>query len=141
MDIKEIAVMLGAIVTIISSLEFLNARRNKLLKKEVKEIVKEEVKPIKEYVKKEVADLKEGLTNTTESQLEDMRIDLANKYYVYNDMEKVPDYLAIGFWEKCERYFKMGGNTYIHPMYEKSKNDWKIAVSNMIQNGTSSKME
>ena len=60
-----------------------------------------------------------------ESQLLDMRSDLSNKFYVYDAMEEVDDYLVMSFREKCERYFSQGGDSWIHPMYDKSFK-WKI---------------
>lgn len=60
-----------------------------------------------------------------ESQLLDMRSDLSAKFYIYDAMDEVDDYLVMSFREKCERYFHLGGNTWVKPMYEKSKN-WKI---------------
>lgn len=69
-------------------------------------------------VLKEFKDLKKD-------QLDDMRVDLANKFYVYDQMEVVEDYLYASFNEKCNRYFDRGGDSYIHDLYERSKK-WKI---------------
>lgn len=60
-----------------------------------------------------------------ETQLMDMRNDLSNKFFVYDALEEVEDYLVISFREKCEKYFEMGGNNWIHPVYDKSFK-WKI---------------
>lgn len=54
------------------------------------------------------------------SQMMDMKSDLSAKFFVYDAMEEVEDYLVMSFREKCERYFDMGGDTWIHPMYDKS---------------------
>lgn len=70
-------------------------------------------------------EFKEDLKKIKENELLEMRGDLSNKFYVYDAMEEVEDYLVMSFQEKCERYFAMGGNNWIHPMYDKSKN-WKI---------------
>ena len=60
-----------------------------------------------------------------EDQLLEMRNDLSNKFFVYDAMTEVEDYLVMSFREKCERYFSYGGDSWIHPMYDKSFN-WKI---------------
>lgn len=67
-----------------------------------------------------------------ESQLMDMRSDISSKFYVYDSMEEVEDYLAISFQEKCERYFHLGGNKYIHSLYEKSF-EWKIKPTGYLK--------
>lgn len=67
-----------------------------------------------------------------ESQLMDMRSDLSNKFYVYDAMEEVEDYLALSWQEKCERYFKLGGNNYLHNLYEKSQK-WKIKPTGYLK--------
>jgi len=59
------------------------------------------------------------------NELMDMKSDLSNKFFIYDALDEVEDYLVISFQEKCERYFELGGNTYIHQLYEKSKK-WKI---------------
>lgn len=67
-----------------------------------------------------------------ESQMADMKADLANKFFVYDTMEAVEDYLVISFREKCERYFAMGGDSYIHPMYDKSIK-WKVKPTGYLK--------
>jgi len=66
------------------------------------------------------------------SQLLDMKVDLSNKFYVYDAMDEVEDYLVIGFRNKCEMYFDLGGNTWIKPMYEKSF-QWKIKHTGYLE--------
>ena len=67
-----------------------------------------------------------------ESQLMDMRNDLSNKFYVYDAMEEVEDYLVFAFREKCERYFELDGDSWIHPMYDQSFK-WKIKRTNYLK--------
>lgn len=67
-----------------------------------------------------------------ESQMLDMKSDISNKFFIYDAMEEVDDYLVISFREKCERYFALGGNTWIHPMYEKSFL-WKIKHTGYLE--------
>lgn len=66
------------------------------------------------------------------SQLRDIKIDLANKFFIYDKLEEVEDYLVIGFREKCEDYFKLGGDSYIHPMYDKSFK-WNIKQTEYLK--------
>jgi len=67
-----------------------------------------------------------------ETQLMDMRNDLSNKFFIYDALEIVEDYLVISFREKCEKYFEMGGNNWIHPMYDKSFK-WKIKPTGYLK--------
>lgn len=87
---------------------------------------------LKNY-KKQKDEILNEFKELKESQLLDMKNDLSNKFFVYDDMEEVEDYLVIAFREKCERYFKMGGNTWIHPMYDKSF-QWKMKKTGYIIN-------
>ncbi len=67
-----------------------------------------------------------------ENQLLEMRNDLSNKFYVYDAMQSVEDYLVMSFREKCERYFNMGGDSWIHPMYDKSFK-WEIKPTGYLK--------
>ena len=66
------------------------------------------------------------------TQLMDMRSDLSNKFFVYDALEEVEDYLVISFREKCEKYFEMDGDNWIHPMYDKSFK-WKIRQTGYLK--------
>ena len=66
------------------------------------------------------------------SQLADMRSDLSGKFYVYDAMEQVEDYLVISWQEKCERDFHLGGNSFLHQMYDKSKK-WKVKPTGYLK--------
>lgn len=67
-----------------------------------------------------------------DSQMMDMKSDLSAKFFVYDAMDEVEDYLVMSFREKCERYFEMGGDTWIHPMYDKSF-EWVIKPTNYLK--------
>ena len=86
---------------------------------------------LKEKKEKENKVLKE-LKKLKETQLLDMRNDLSNKFYVYDTLEVVEDYLVMSFREKCEEYFELGGNNWIHPMYDKSF-EWKIKPTSYMK--------
>ena len=75
--------------------------------------------------KKQKSDIMSEFKQIKQSQLADMKSDLSNKFYVYDAMNEVEDYLVMAFREKCERYFQMDGDSWIHPMYEQSFK-WKI---------------
>ena len=76
-------------------------------------------------VLKEIETLKLQQKEIIREQLDEMKSDLSNKFYIYDAMNEVEDYLVMSFREKCERYFDKGGDTWIHPMYDKSF-QWKI---------------
>ena len=86
---------------------------------------------IKNYKKQKDEILKE-FEQLKESQLMDMKNDLSNKFFVYDAMEEVEDYLIMAFREKCERYFKLGGDSWIHPMYDKSL-QWKTKQTGYLK--------
>ena len=87
-------------------------------------VIKNYKNKLNEKKQKENQVLKE-IKKIKETQLLDMRNDLSNKFYVYDALETVEDYLVMSFREKCEAYFELGGNNWIHPMYDKSFK-WKI---------------
>lgn len=93
---------------------------------------------IKNYKKKlknkkeEENEILEEFKKLKKTQLMDMRNDLSNKFFVYDVLEEVEDYLVISFREKCEKYFEMGGNNWIHPMYDKSF-QWKIKQTGYLK--------
>lgn len=89
------------------------------------------VSVIKNY-KKNKEDILKEFEQLKQSELCDMRSDLSNKFYIYNEMESVEDYLIISWQEKCERYFQLGGNNYLHQLYEKSKK-WKIKQTGYLK--------
>lgn len=64
--------------------------------------------------------------------LKQMKSDLSNKFFVYDAMEEVDDYLVESFRNECERYFDRGGDSWIHPMYEKSF-EWDIKPTGYLK--------
>ena len=82
-------------------------------------------KKIKSEILQEFKELKE-------SQLCDMRSDLSSKFYIYDAMDEVEDYLFLSWQEKAQRYFNLGGNAYIHQLYEKS-NKWRIKQTGYLK--------
>lgn len=93
-------------------------------KKKLEEKKKEQESLINSFIEK--------LEKLETSQLVDMRNDLTNKFYVYDNLEKVEDFLVMAFREKCEDYFERGGDSWIHPMYDKSFK-WKIKPTEYLK--------
>lgn len=80
----------------------------------------------------EIQNIKKEQEEVKKEQMLEIKAELSNKFYVYDAMEQVEDYLVISFREQCERYFKRGGNTWIHPMYDKSF-EWKIKPTGYLK--------
>lgn len=85
---------------------------------------------IKNY-KKQKNDIMDEFRKIKESQLMDMRSDLSNKFYIYDSMETVDDYLYESFIEKCQHYFELNGNHYIKNLYERALK-WKIKYTGIM---------
>ena len=81
---------------------------------------------------KEIESIKKNQETIEKEQLLEMRSDLSNKFYVYDALEQVEDYLVMSFREKCERYFEKNGDSWIHPMYDKSF-QWKIKPTGYLK--------
>lgn len=85
-----------------------------------------------ENKKQEEQNILKEFKELKETQLMDMRNDLSNKFFVYDTLEDVEDYLVMSFREKCEKYFEMGGDSWVHPMYDKSFK-WKIKSTGYLK--------
>jgi hypothetical protein len=113
--------IIGTIITfVVSSILGYCVSLIKNYQKKLKEKKDEENKVLEEFKK------------LKQTQLMDMRNDLSNKFFVYDALEEVEDYLVISFREKCEKYFDMGGNNWIHPMYNKSFK-WKMKQTGYLK--------
>lgn len=84
------------------------------------------------YLTAKVNDYRKKLRSLEETQLMDMRNDLSNKFFVYDSLSEVDDYLVMAFREKSEKYFELGGDSWIHPMYDKSFK-WKIKPTGYLK--------
>ena len=96
--------------------------------KNYKKKLKEKKKEQEDFIKF----LLERIEKLEKSQLVDMRNDLTNKFYVYDTLEEVEDYLVMAFREKCENYFELDGDSWIHPMYDKSF-EWKMKPTGYLK--------
>ena len=61
-----------------------------------------------------------------------MKHELSNKFFVYDALDVVEDYLVMSFREQCEQYFDLGGDSWIHPMYDQSFK-WKIKQTKYLK--------
>lgn len=86
---------------------------------------KKKKKEKEDKILKEIEKLAKKQEDIEQEQLMEMKSDLSNKFYVYDAMDEVEDYLVMAFRQKCERYFEKGGDSWIHPMYDKSF-EWDI---------------
>lgn len=94
--------------------------------------LKKKKKERDDKILKEIEAIKLQQKEIVEDQLDEMRNDLSNKFYVYDAMDEVEDYLVTSFREKCNKYFDKGGDTWIHPMYDKSF-QWKVKVTGYLK--------
>lgn len=90
------------------------------------------IKTYKKKLKEREDKVFNELEKLKKSQLADMKSNLSNKFFVYDAMEEVDDYLVEGFRKDCERYFDMDGDSWIHPMYDKSF-QWKIKQTGYLK--------
>ena len=76
--------------------------------------------------------LEKRLDAIDQEDLLQMKSELSNKFYVYDAMDEVEDYLVESFRKECERYFDRKGDSWIHPMYDKSF-DWEIKPTEYLK--------
>jgi len=94
--------------------------------------LKKKKKDRDDLILKKLESLDKRLDRVEKDELDEMRNDLSNKFYVYDAMDQVEDYLVTSFREKCNKYFDKGGDTWIHPMYDKSF-QWKVKVTGYLK--------
>lgn len=80
----------------------------------------------------EIEKLSKKQEEIEKEQLLEMKAELSNKFYVYDAMDEVEDYLVESFREECDRYFKRGGDSWIHPMFDKSF-QWRVKVTGYLR--------
>ena len=67
--------------------------------------IKKKHKEKEDKILEKIEQLEERQKQAEEEQLLQMKSDLTNKFYVYNEMDEVEDYLVMSFRGECERYF------------------------------------
>lgn len=93
---------------------------NEIISKVVLTVVGFVITGVLGYLSAKIKDYRKKLKVLENTQLLDMKADLSNKFFIYDSLETVEDYLVMSFREKCEKYFELGGDSWIHPMYDKS---------------------
>lgn len=86
---------------------------------------KKKKKEKEDTILKKIENIEKKLEKLDQEDLLQMKADLSNKFFVYDAMDEVDDYLVESFRKECERYFDRGGDSWVHPMYEKSI-EWEI---------------
>ncbi len=81
---------------------------------------------------KKIENIEKKLEKLDQEDLLQMKSDLSNKFFVYDAMDEVDDYLVESFRKECERYFDRGGDSWVHPMYEKSI-EWEIKPTGYLK--------
>ena len=80
----------------------------------------------------EIEYIKKKLEKIDQEDLKQMKADLSNKFFIYDAMDEVEDYLVESFRNDCERYFDRDGDSWVHPMYEKSF-EWDIKPTGYLK--------
>ena len=93
---------------------------------------RKKIKDKEDRILQEIKELKNKFNELKNSQLMDMKSDLSNKFFIYDAMDEVEDYLVEGFRKDCERYFELGGDSWIHPMYDKSF-EWDMKYTGYLK--------
>ena len=83
-------------------------------------------------VLKEIELIKIKLDKIDQEDLKQMKSDISNKFFVYDTLDEVEDYLVESFRNECERYFDRGGDSWVHPMYDKSF-EWDIKPTGYLK--------
>lgn len=80
----------------------------------------------------EIENIKKKLEKLDQEDLKQMKANLSNKFFIYDAMDEVEDYLVESFRNDCERYFDRDGDSWVHPMYEASF-DWDIKPTGYLK--------
>ena len=94
--------------------------------------IKKKKKDRDDKILQEIDTIKKKLEKIDQEDLKQMKSDISNKFFVYDAMDEVEDYLVESFRNECERYFDRDGDSWIHPMYDKSF-DWDIKPTGYIK--------
>lgn len=57
---------------------------------------------------------------------------LTNTYYVYENMKEIPDYVYKNWVNSLKIYEKLGGNDFVHVLYEKMKT-WDFTKTDILK--------
>lgn len=56
---------------------------------------------------------------------------LTNTYFVYSELNRIPDYIYQNFLDLLAVYEQLGGNSYIHTIAHKMEN-WEISKTDIL---------
>lgn len=85
------------------------------------------IKKYKEKLKNEKKN--ESLQNIALQTL--LKNQLTNTYFVYSELNKIPDYIYQNFLDLLAVYEQLGGNSYIHTIAHKME-DWEISKTDIL---------
>ena len=94
--------------------------------------VKQKKKEKEDKILQKIENIEKKLEKIDQDDLKQMKSELSNKFFIYDAMEEVEDYLVESFRDECERYFARGGDSWVHPMYDKSF-EWDIKPTGYIR--------
>lgn len=60
-----------------------------------------------------------------------LKSQLTNTYFVYNEIQKIPDYVYANFLDMLKVYESLGGNGFIHTIAKKME-EWKITKTDIM---------
>lgn len=89
------------------------------------------IKKYREKIKtdKETDKEKEDIQNIALQTL--LKNQLTNTYFVYSELNKIPDYIYQNFLDLLAVYEQLGGNSYIHTIAHKMEN-WEISKTDIL---------
>lgn len=86
---------------------------------------------IKDY-KKRLQEKDEESKILKEALMTMLQSNLTNTYFVYENLEEIPDYVYKNWLNSLEIYEKLGGNGYVHIIAEKMKK-WNISKTDILK--------
>lgn len=88
------------------------------------------ISTVKKYREKIKTDKeKEDIQNIALQTL--LKNQLTNTYFVYSELNKIPDYIYQNFLDLLAVYEQLGGNSYIHTIAHKMEN-WEISKTDIL---------
>lgn len=86
---------------------------------------------IKNY-KKKLEEKEEEGKMLKEAMMTMLQSNLTNTYYVYENMEQIPDYVYKNWLNSLAIYEKLGGDDYIHVLADKMKK-WDFTKTDILK--------
>jgi hypothetical protein len=89
------------------------------------------VSAIKNY-KKKLYEKNEESRLLKEALMTILQSNLTNTYFVYENMEEIPDYVLKNWLNSLKIYEQLGGNDYCHTLQRKIE-EWKITKTDILK--------